>query len=64
MSDRYFGIEEDGTAGMVSVAIERYRELLEIETRVAVAIEYIEANDPFYDTTALAKLLGAEIGDK
>lgn len=38
----YPDIENDGMNGVVTVPIERYEELLDCETRIAVAIEYAE----------------------
>lgn len=62
MGEKYFDIEKDGIAG-VTVSVERYRELLNLETRVAVIIEAIESEDsyPYYSRADIAKLLGANI---
>lgn len=66
--NKYPDIEKDGMNGMVTVSLERYEELLDCETRIAVAIEYAEraqfltANDILAFLGATAKEEGKEEG--
>lgn len=59
--DKYFGIEEDGANGVVTVSLERYRELLELEARVAVAIEQYEREKPYPNHRTVARIIGANV---
>lgn len=58
MSEKYPDIERDGMAGMVTVSLERYEELLDCETRIAVALEYAE-RAKFLTTEEILAFLGA-----
>lgn len=56
--ERYPDIEKDGMAGMVTVSLERYEELLDCETRIAVALEYAE-RAKFLTADEILAFLGA-----
>lgn len=56
--ERYPDIEKDGMNGMVTVSLERYEELLDCETRIAVAIEYAE-RAKFLTAEEILAFLGA-----
>lgn len=58
--NRYPDIEKDGMAGVVAVSLERYEELLDCETRVAVALEYYD-KAKFTTVDDILMLLGANI---
>lgn len=58
MSEKYPDIERDGMAGMVTVSLERYEELLDCETRIAVALEYAE-RAKFLTADEILAFLGA-----
>lgn len=58
MSEKYHDIERDGMAGMVTVSLERYEELLDCETRIAVALEYAE-RAKFLTADEILAFLGA-----
>lgn len=56
--ERYLDIEKGGMAGMVIVSLERYEELLDCETRIAVALEYAE-RAKFLTADEILAFLGA-----
>ena len=58
--NNYPDIEKDGMAGMVTVSLERYEELLDCETRVAVALEYYD-KAKFATVDDILMMLGANI---
>ena len=58
--NRYPDIEKNGMYGMLIVSLERYEELLDCETRVAVALKYYD-KAKFTTVDDILMLLGANI---
>lgn len=58
--NRYPDIEKNGMYGMALVSLDRYEELLDCETRVAVALEYYD-KAKFTTVDDILMLLGANI---
>jgi hypothetical protein len=58
--NNYPDIEKDGMNGTVYVSLDRYEELLDCETRVAVALEYYD-KAKFATVDDILMMLGANI---